>query len=178
MARNEHIDTTVSNTDNIVESKRPSMQERQKEVYGEVGKTETFFTRNVKLITFLICVAVILSPFVVTYIRDVVEARREAELPRMTVDELMYIADIGGDLRQRDLSKYEDYREEIDMQGMKYASYRIPVLHEKELYLSISFDMTMDYVFYVNLIDLDTRKELDLLSHADQIEEFLTTQAN
>ena len=26
------------------------------------GKTETFFTRNVKLITFLICVAIILSP--------------------------------------------------------------------------------------------------------------------
>ena len=142
------------------------------------GKTETFFSRNVKLITFLICVAIILSPFVITYIQDVMEERREAELPKMTVDELVFIAERGNDLRQMDLSKYEDYREEIDMQGMKYASYRIPVLHEKELYLSISFDMTMDYVFYVNLTDLDTRKELDLLSCADQIEEFLTTQAN
>ena len=142
------------------------------------GKTETFFSRNVKLITFLICVAIILSPFVITYIQDVMETRREAELPKMTVDELVFIAERGNDLRQRDLSKYEDYREEIDMQGMKYASYRIPVLHEKELYLSISFDMTMDYVFYVNLTDLDTREELDLLSCADQIEEFLTTQAN
>ena len=142
------------------------------------GKTETFFSRNVKLITFLICVAIILSPFVITYIQDVMEERREAELPKMTVDELVFIAERGNDLRQMDLSKYEDYREEIDMQGMKYASYRIPVLHEKELYLYISFDMTMDYVFYVNLTDLDTRKELDLLSCADQIEEFLTTQAN
>ena len=142
------------------------------------GKTETFFSRNVKLITFLICVAIILSPFVITYIQDVMETRREAELPQMTVDELVFIAERGNDLRQMDLSKYEDYREEIDMQGMKYASYRIPVLHEKELYLSISFDMTMDYVFYVNLTDLDTREELDLLSCADQIEEFLTTQAN
>ena len=142
------------------------------------GKTETFFSRNVKLITFLICVAIILSPFVITYIQDVMETRREAELPKMTVDELVFIAERGNDLRQMDLSKYEDYREEIDMQGMKYASYRIPVLHEKELYLSISFDMTMDYVFYVNLTDLDTREELDLLSCADQIEEFLTTQAN
>lgn len=142
------------------------------------GKTETFFSRNVKLITFLICVAIILSPFVITYIQDVMETRREAELPKMTVDELVFIAERGNDLRQRDLSGYEDYREEIDMQGMKYASYRIPVLHEKELYLSISFDMAMDYVFYVNLTDLDTRKELDLLSCADQIEEFLTTQAN
>ena len=142
------------------------------------GKTETFFSRNVKLITFLICIAIILSPFVITYIQDVMETRREAELPQMTVDELVFIAERGNDLRQRDLSKYEDYREEIDMQGMKYASYRIPVLHEKDLYLSISFDMTMDYVFYVNLTDLDTREELDLLSQADQIEEFLTTQAN
>ena len=142
------------------------------------GKTETFFSRNVKLITFLICVAIILSPFVITYIQDVMETRREAELPQMTVDELVFIAERGNDLRQRDLSKYEDYREEIDMQGMKYASYRIPVLHEKDLYLSISFDMTMDYVFYVNLTDLNTREELDLLSQADQIEEFLTTQAN
>ena len=142
------------------------------------GKTETFFSRNVKLITFLICVAVILSPFVITYIQDVMETRREAELPKMTVDELVFIAERGNDLRQMDLSKYEEYREEIDMQGMKYASYRIPVLHEKELYISISFDMTMDYVFYVNLTDLDTREELDLLSCADQIEEFLTTQAN
>ena len=142
------------------------------------GKTETFFSRNVKLITFLICVAIILSPFVITYIQDVMETRREAELPKMTVDELVFIAERGNDLRQRDLSGYEDYREEIDMQGMKYASYRIPVLHEKDLYLSISFDMTMDYVFYVNLTDLDTREELDLLSCADQIEEFLTTQAN
>ncbi|MBR5120553.1 MAG: hypothetical protein IKV02_06100, partial [Clostridia bacterium] len=124
------------------------------------------------------CVAIILSPFVITYIQDVMETRREAELPKMTVDELVFIAERGNDLRQMDLSKYEDYREEIDMQGMKYASYRIPVLREKELYLSISFDMTMDYVFYVNLTDLDTREELDLLSQADQIEEFLTTQAN
>ena len=139
------------------------------------GKTETFFTRNVKLITFLICITVIFSPFVVTYIQDVIDARREAERPELTVDDLLFIAERGKDLRQRDLSKFEDYRDEVDMQGMKYANYRIPVLHERDLYLSVSFDMTMDYVFYVNLIDLDTREELDLLSHADKLEEFLAT---
>ena len=142
------------------------------------GRTETFFTRNVKLITFLICIAVIFSPFVITYIQDIVEARREAERPKMTVSELIEIVHKGGDLRQKDLSKYEDYREEVDMQGMKYAAYRIPVLHEKNLYLSISFDMKMDYVFYVNLTDLDTRAELDLLSDANKLEEFLTSPAN
>ena len=43
------------------------------------GKTENFFTRNVKLITFIICIVIIFSPFVVTYIQDTVKARREAE---------------------------------------------------------------------------------------------------
>lgn len=142
------------------------------------GKTETFFTRNVKLITFMICVAVILSPFVITYIKDVIEDKRLENRPEMTVDELVLIAERGKDLRQRDFEKFKDYREEVEMQGMKYASYRIPVLHERNCYLSVSFDTTMDYVFYVNLIDLDTREELDLLGHADQLEEFLTSPAN
>lgn len=137
------------------------------------GKTETFFTRNVKLITFLICITIIFSPFVITYIQDMIDARREAERPELTVDELVFIAQRGKDLRQRDLAKFEDYRDEVEMQEMKYANYRIPILHERDLYLSVSFDMTMDYVFYVNLIDLDTRKELDLLSDADKLEEFL-----
>ena len=142
------------------------------------GKTETFFTRNVKLITFLICVAIILSPFVITYIKDVIEEKRLENRPEMTVDELVLIAERGKDLRQRDFEKFKDYREEVEMQGMKYASYRIPLLHERNCYLSVSFDMTMDYVFYVNLIDLDTHEELDLLSYADQLEEFLTYPVN
>ena len=142
------------------------------------GRTETFFTRNVKLITFFICIAVIFSPFVATYIKDTIEARREASRPEMTVDELIFIAQRGKDLRQRDLSKFEDYRDEADMQGMKYAIYRIPILHEKDFFLSISFDASMDYVFYINLTNMDTRAELDLLGEADKLEEFLTAPAN
>ena len=138
------------------------------------GKTETFFTRNVKLITFLICITVIFSPFVVTYIQDTLEAKRLEARPEMTVDELVSLAQKGNDLRQRDLEKFVEYREEVEMQGMKYASYRIPVLHEKDLYLSISFDASLDYIFHLNLMDMDTRAELDLLSEADKLEEFLT----
>lgn len=138
------------------------------------GKTETFFTRNVKLITFLICITVIFSPFVVTYIQDTLEAKRLEARPEMTVDELVSLAQKGNDLRQRDLEKFVEYREEVEMQGMKYASYRIPVLHEKDLYLSVSFDASLDYIFHLNLMDMDTRAELDLLSEADKLEEFLT----
>ena len=137
------------------------------------GKTETFFTRNVKLITFLICILIIFSPFAIVYIKDTIEDKRLANRPEMTVDELVLIAERSKDLRQRDLAKFEDYREESEMQGMQYAMYRIPIVHERDLVLSISFDSSMDYVFYLKLIYQDTREELDLLKEADKLEEFL-----
>ena len=70
----------------------------------------------------MICVAIILSPFVITYIKDVIEEKRLENRPEMTVDELVLIAERGKDLRQRDFEKFKDYREEVEMQGMKYAS--------------------------------------------------------
>ena len=142
------------------------------------GKTENFFTRNVKLITFLVCITIIFSPFVVTYIQDTIKARREAERPEMTVEYLSLLAEKGKDLRQRDFSKFDDYREESEMQGMKYAMYRIPIKHKSNIVLSVSFDASMDYVFYLNLINMNTGAELDLLSEADNLEEFLSLLVN
>ena len=137
------------------------------------GKTETFFTRNVKLITFLICIAIIFSPFVIVYIKDTIEDKRLANRPEMTVDELVVIAERSKDLRRTDLSKFEDYCEESEMQGMQYAMYRIPVVHERNLVLSVSFDASLNYAFYLKLIDQDTREEIDLLKEAHLLEEFL-----
>lgn len=143
------------------------------------GKTETFFTRNVKLITFLICVVVIFSPFVLTYIQDTIEDKRLEKRPEMTVDNLVAIAERGDDLRQRDLSSFVGYRTEVEMQGMKYAMYRIPIVHEDDLVLSISFDASLDYVFHLKLINQDTKEELDLLSdEVKDLEEFLTGSLN
>lgn len=142
------------------------------------GKTENFLTRNVKLVTFFICVAIILAPFVITYIKDVTEDRRVAALPQMTVDEVVLIAERGKDLRQRDLAKFEGYCTETEEQGMKYAMYRIPVLHEKRMVLSVSFDASLDYVFYFQLINLENQEKLDLLTEAAKLEKFLTVPAN
>ena len=142
------------------------------------GKTENFVTRNVKLITFLICIAVIFAPFVATYIQDTIEARREAERPEMTVDELVLIAERGKNLQQRDFAKFQDYREETEMQGMKYAFYRIPVMHENDLVLSVSFAAEHGYLFSLNVMNMDTREELDLLGEADKLEEYLTVSQN
>lgn len=137
------------------------------------GKTETFFSRNVKLITFLVCISIIFSPFVIVYIKDTVEAKRLASRPQMTVDELVLIAEKAKNLHRADLAKFADYCEESEMQGMQYAMYRIPILHERNLVLSVSFDSAIDYVFYLKLIDQDTREELDLLKEAHLLEEFL-----
>ena len=142
------------------------------------GKTENFFTRNVKLITFLICIAIIFSPFVVTYIKDVIEEKRLEKRPEMTVEELILVAEKSKDLRQQDLDKFEGYLTESDVQGMKYAMYRIPIQHEKNLVLSVSFDASIDYVFHLVLINQDTRDEIDLLKEADRLEEFLGIASN
>ena len=138
------------------------------------GKTENFFTRNVKLITFLICITVIFSPFVIVYIKDTIEDKRLASRPEMTVDELVLIAERSKNLRQADLAKFDDYCEESEMQGMQYAMYRIPVMHERNLVLSVSFDASIDHVFYFKLIDQDSREEIDLLTEVHLLEEFLT----
>lgn len=138
------------------------------------GKTENFFTRNVKLITFLICITVIFSPFVIVYIKDTIEDKRLASRPEMTVDELVLIAERSKNLRQADLAKFDDYCERSEMQGMQYAMYRIPVMHERDLVLSVSFDASIDHVFYFKLIDQDSREEIDLLTEVHLLEEFLT----
>ena len=138
------------------------------------GKTENFFTRNVKLITFLICITVIFSPFVIVYIKDTIEDKRLASRPEMTVDELVLIAEKSKNLRQADLAKFDDYCERSEMQGMQYAMYRIPVMHERNLVLSVSFDASIDHVFYFKLIDQDSREEIDLLTEVHLLEEFLT----
>ena len=141
------------------------------------GKTENFFTRNVKLITFLICVAVILSPFVVTYIKDVIEEKRLEKRPDMTVEELYVIAQKGKDLSQRDLTKYEGYCDKSEMQGMKYAMYHIPITDR--FMLSVNFDAEKDYLMTLNLLDLENQPaKLDLLTEADKLEDFLATPAN
>ena len=61
---------------------------------------------------------------------------------------------------------------------MKYAMYRIPILHERNIVLSISIDASMDYAFYVTLIDMDTRAEIDLLKEAYRLEDFLSISQN
>ncbi len=77
-----------------------------------VGKTETFATRNVKLITFLVCVAVfliVLGPLSVWRISELVKERQEAkaEEAQMPLGALLAIADKGSAAGWKDFQKFD-----------------------------------------------------------------------
>lgn len=74
-----------------------------------VGKTETFFTRNVRLITFLICIAVffaVFGPFSIFRIRDYIREHSDSR-PELTADALIALAERPDGLF---LSELESYR--------------------------------------------------------------------
>jgi hypothetical protein len=63
-------------------SKRPPKQDKWEPAEDTVGKTETFGTRNVKLITFLVCLGVFLAffgPWSVMRIMEWVEMQEQKE---------------------------------------------------------------------------------------------------
>ena len=74
-----------------------------------VGQTETFWTRNVKLITFLICIAVFLTvfgPMSVFRIAKYIEENRNAG-EEMSVETVLELSDRHQALRLSDFKKYE-----------------------------------------------------------------------
>lgn len=75
------------------------------------GKTETFFSRNVKLITFLICLGVFLAvfgPISVFHIIEYVEEKNSGDI--MPIETILALAEEHDTLK---LSRFEDYEKEI-----------------------------------------------------------------
>ena len=146
---------------------------RQNEI-NTAGKTETFLTRNVRLITFLICMAVFFSvfgPLSIFHIRRYIEENREDPRDEMTLADLRYVAENLKTLRTSYLDKFEGEFGENDMGGITYAIYRIPI--EERYTLSVSFDRDKNHLFYCTLIDSNGNKRLDLLTDAADLEDFL-----
>ena len=74
------------------------------------GKTENFFTRNVRLITFLICIAVFLGifgPLSVFHIYQYyTEMQEDASYVEMTVDDLRALAKRAETLTEKDFERF------------------------------------------------------------------------
>ena len=74
-----------------------------------VGKTENFFTRNVKLITFLICIGVFLAffgPLTVFTIINYIEEKQDSR-PVMSEEELLALSELDRDLYFSDIDGFK-----------------------------------------------------------------------
>lgn len=104
------------------------MQDAASNVEAEIdtkGETETFFTRNVRMLTFLICVAVFLAvfgPMSIFQINSCVEEKMSAG-DAMTVEDVRTFAARRGQLK---LSDFEDYAKE-ESEGDDVILYTISV---------------------------------------------------
>lgn len=81
------------------------------------SSTETFFTANVRLITFLICMAVFLAlagPWSVFRIRDAVLEYREGKRTSMTVQQVIALSEAAGTPVLSDVDKYRGERSDWD----------------------------------------------------------------
>ncbi len=142
------------------------------------GKTETFWTRNVRLITFLICIAVFLAVFgpvsvfhIHKYINEQSDARTE-----MTLNDLRRLSSAPMAVRTSDLDRFVGEVGSNTAEGVTYTVYQIDI--GDRYFLMASFEEAFDRIYYMTLTDLRTQTELDLLKDAKKLESFLSAQQN
>ena len=137
------------------------------------GETETFLSRNVRLITFLICIALFLGVFGPLSVFHISEYIKQQSDPRveMTPQDLLTLAQKLPTVRPEDLSGFVGECGHNEIAGMKYELYQIYV--GDRYFLMASFNQQTGEPFYLSLTDFKTNEKLDLLNHADQLESFL-----
>jgi hypothetical protein len=143
---------------------RSNKPQREKFEEDTAGKTETFVTRNVKLITFLVCLAVFLAFFgpwsVIRIVRWVEETNLQAEkeATMMDMDELASLVREGERLSWANFDGY--YFEAVWATGMCIRQY--DVLGD-EYYLLVSAASDMAPLDSVLLIRKSDYAEIDIL---------------
>ena len=140
------------------------------------GKTETFFTRNVKLITFLICIAVFLGifgPLSVFHIyRYYTEMQEDASYVDMTVDDLRALAKRADTLTEKDFERFT--REDGGEWEVGPKTGRMFYIQIGERYqLSCMVEVQTRQVVYLSLYDGDRNETHDLLDGKVDIDKIL-----
>ena len=99
----------------------------EEELPTTVGKTENIFTRHVKLITFLVCMAVFLAGFIpvaVIGINDFIEwTKPDSDLPTMTQEDVIKLSEQQGEIFFSQITCYAGESGEFTHQ----TSYTVPV---------------------------------------------------
>ncbi|MBQ9773229.1 MAG: hypothetical protein IJW30_01030 [Clostridia bacterium] len=157
--------------------------QRKKEVQDTIGETESFFSRNARLLAFLISITVFLGVFIPLALfgpwglSEWLEscASEDVEREEMTLDDVRAIAEKHKYLSMQALEPFEREEYHGEEMGLKYVSYQITV--EGDYYLLANFNETTGMVTYLSLTDLKTGEALDLLENPRDLDAFLASTA-
>ena len=134
-----------------------SPKKRRQEV-DTAGQTETFLTRNVRLITFLICLSVFLAffgPWSVFRIMEYLEAKNDTRIP-MTEADLITLSELDRELYYTDIKGF------LSNESVRSIDYSVPGVNgtemkEKEVEIYCYIDIGTKYTALA-IADIETQK--------------------
>lgn len=124
-----------------------------------VGKTENFFSRNVRLITFLCCIAVFLlifGPIAVLEARDYLTNNYDTRT-EMTLNDVVALSDLKKNITASHIENYACDKDEKN-DGIYY---RVDI--EPHYFLLCVADKNTGKLIYCELANLDTGKTVNML---------------
>ena len=145
---------------------RPEEPWKQKDLPEAAGKTESFFTRNVRVITFLICIAVFLAffgPVSVFTVGKIIE-KRTNQKQAMTVEESLKLAENPDEVTFDLLRRYEGRFNETETMQVYYIEfdcYLILAAQNKEKGILSVFLENLDSGVRINFLKDDVRAFFD-----------------
>lgn len=143
------------------ESKRTDSEQH------DLQKTESFVTRNVKLITFLSVILVFLAifgPFSIFRIHEYIQEKRAAE-GQISLEEIVAISDLERDVYLSELFKYTGERRDNDLFMLYYMD-----VEENYLMLATA-EKPAGKIRHLHLTNLSTGESIDVLR--DDVRAFL-----
>ncbi|MBQ7346957.1 MAG: hypothetical protein IJW55_03295 [Clostridia bacterium] len=124
------------------------------------GKTETFFSRNVRLITFLITLGVFLAAFLpIAYLEAREYFGQDADTrPKMTTYDLIILSE-QPEIKMSQLTKFAC--EESRQEGQNFSLIQLYI--EPNYIVMASADTATGMVVYCKMLNNETNEEIDVL---------------
>ena len=142
---------------------RKNMEKEDKpQAVQTARKTENFFTRNVRLMTFLITIGmflVVVGPIFVLEASEYWGKGGDAR-PDMTTGDLIVLSDIKGALRVSDITKFSC--DERDQDGTPYVLVTVDI--EPHYTMMASAEKATGKVIYCEVLSNETGEKVDVLT--------------
>ncbi len=139
-----------------------------KTYYSESGKTETFWTRHVRTITFLITLGVFLLIFTPIAILKAQEYGWFDTRPEMTLSDVIKLSEQNGYVREEQISKFQSEM----TKGNSSTTYVIEIAPYYQFYAIVNNQTKL--LTYCSLSDLENDIEIDVLT--EDVREKLTNK--